>query len=129
MNWKNLWTRARTGLLVGMLVQLILLWSMRDTYGSALEITVWMGASVIYGVASGLFAWERLSLLGATALHFLLSYAVTVTACLVLGYGKTLWACALSCLPLFLILYVLIYLGIAIAVRVQMKKINEKLQK
>ena len=67
MNWKNLWTRARTGLLVGMLVQLILLWSMRDTYGSALEITVWMGASVIYGVASGLFDQERLNLLAATA--------------------------------------------------------------
>ena len=40
MNWKNLWTRARTGLLIGMLVQLILLWSMQNTYGSALEITV-----------------------------------------------------------------------------------------
>lgn len=129
MNWKQVWIRARTGLLVGMLVQLILLWSMQDTYGSALEITIWMGASVIYGVASGLFDWERLSLLGATALHFLLSYAVTVTACLVLGYGKTLGACALGCLPLFVILYALIYLGITIAMRVQMKKINEKLQK
>lgn len=129
MNWKNLWPRARAGLLIGILVQLILLWTMLGTYGSALEITVWMAASAIYGVSSGLFDWERLSLLGATVLHFVLSYAVTVGACLLLGYGKTLAQCALQCLPLFLILYVLIYLGITLMIRAEMKKINEKLQK
>ena len=53
MNWKNLWSRIRTGLLIGMLVQLFLLWTMLGTYGSALEITVWMAASAIYGVSSG----------------------------------------------------------------------------
>ena len=79
---------------------------------------------------NGTRTWKKLTaLLAATALHFLLSYAVTVAACLVLGYGETLLACALGCLPLFLVLYVLIYLGITIAVRIQMKKINEKLQK
>lgn len=129
MNWKNLWPRARTGLLIGMLVQLCLLWSMQDTYGSALEITVWMAASMIYGVSSALFDWERLSVLGATGLHFVLSYAVTVTVCWLLGYGQTLGESALLCLPLFLILYVLIYLGITLTIHVQMKKVNEKLQK
>ena len=129
MNWKNLWSRIRTGLLNGMLVQLFLLWTMLGTYGSALEITVWMAASAIYGVSSGIFDWERLSLLGATVLHFFLSYLVTVGACWFLGYGKTLAECALHCLPLFLILYILIYLGIVLVIRVEMKKINKKLQK
>lgn len=129
MNWKNLWPRARTGLLVGMLVQLVLLWTMLGHYGSALEITVWMAASLVYGVSSAIFDWERLSLLGATGIHFVLSYAVTVTACRLLSYGKTLGACALHCLPLFLILYILIYLGITLMIHVQMKKINDKLQK
>ena len=129
MKFKAIWPYARTGLLVGMGVLLLMQWIDPADRAIAREMTVWLVASVIYGVASMLFQVERLSLLGATALHFLLSYSVTVLSCFYLGYGATLSEAALNCLPLFVLLYVLIYVGIAVTIRIQMKRVNQKLQK
>ena len=129
MKLKYLWPYARTGLLIGMAILLAMLWIDPADHRIATEMTVWLIASVIYGVSTMLFNVERLSLLAATVLHFLLEYVVTVLCCLYLGYGATLEEAALGCLPLFVILYVLIYVGSFISIRIQMKRINRKLQK
>ena len=128
MNSKRFWPYARRGLLIGMAIQILLLWIDTADHRIATEITLWLAASVIYGVSCVLFDLERLSLLAATVIHCLLCYGITVTVCLVLGYGETWGQCALECLPLFLILYVLILVGTSISIRIQMKKINKKLQ-
>ena len=129
MKFKAIWPYARTGLLVGMSVLLLMQWIDPADRAIAREMTVWLIASVIYGVSSMLFNVERLSLLAATVLHFLLGYVVTVLCCFYLGYGATLTQAALDCLPLFVILYALIYVGTSISIRIQMKRINQKLQK
>lgn len=129
MNLKHLWPYARRGLLIGMAILLAMQWIDPADHRIATEMTVWLIASVIYGVSTMLFNVERLSLLAATVLHFLLEYVVTVLCCLYLGYGATLEEAALGCLPLFVVLYVLIYVGSFISIRIQMKRINQKLQK
>lgn len=129
MKLKDLWPYARTGLLIGMAILLAMQWIDPADHRIATEMTVWLLASVIYGVSTMLFNVERLSLLAATVLHFLLEYVVTVLCCLYLGYGATLEEAALGCLPLFVVLYVLIYVGSFISIRIQMKRINQKLQK
>ncbi len=129
MKLKYLWPYARTGLLIGMAILLAMQWIDPADHRIATEMTVWLIASVIYGVSSMLFSVERLSLLAATVLHFLLAYVVTVLCCFYLGYGATLTQAALDCLPLFVILYALIYVGTSISIRIQMKRINQKLQK
>ena len=59
MKLKYLWPYARTGLLIGMAIQLAMLWIDPADHRIATEMTVWLIASVIYGVSSMLFSVER----------------------------------------------------------------------
>ena len=116
MKLKYLWPYARTGLLIGMAIQLAMLWIDPADHRIATEMTVWLIASVIYGVSSMLFSVGRLSLLAATVLHFLLAFVVTVLCFFFLGYGATLTKEALDFLPLFVIRYTLLLFGTSLSI-------------
>ena len=90
MKLKYLWPYARTGLLIGMAIQLAMLWIDPADHRIATEMTVWLIASVIYGVSSMLFSVERLSLLAATVLIF--SWPMLSRCC-----AASTWATAQPC--------------------------------
>src|SRR5699024_12677360 len=104
MKLKYLWPYARTGLLIGMAILLAMLWIDPADHRIATEMTVWLIASVIYGVSSMLFSVERLSLLAASVLHFLLASVVMVMGFFYLGYGVNPTPVARDLVALFLVL-------------------------
>ena len=92
-------------------------------------ILIWMAASALFGLFSGLFFTRcSLSLPVATGLHFLCCLAVAAAAGWLCGYTDSLLALATGILPLFLVIYVVLYLLIYFGMKREEKRINQALE-
>lgn len=118
-----------TGMGIGFPVTLVCMIAIGGFNSVILEFGVWMVASALFGVLSGILFYSKndLSFPAALGLHLLGCFAVTVAACAILGYGSSLPELIRSILPAFLVIYAAIY-GICFAVmKHNEKKINEAL--
>ena len=86
---------AATGLAIGSIISCACLCAASLAFSGAIhpvlvEVMAWLGASLVYGLASMLFEWERLSLPLATALHMAVCLTITLLVAYGLGYGAGL---------------------------------------
>ena len=94
------------------------------------EILIWMGASALFGVASGVFfRKEDMNLLAATALHFVCCLGIASAAGWFCGYAQSFPALLWSILPVFLGIYALVYLSVFFSMKREAEKINKSLEK
>lgn len=124
---------AATGLAIGSIISCACLCVMSLAYSGAIppvlvEVMAWLGASIVFGVSSMLFDWERLPLPLATALHMLICLGVTLLVAYGLGYGAGL-SLLLGVAPLFLATYAAIYLGFFFHDRRCARQANQRLKK
>ena len=95
------------------------------------EFLVWMVASGLFGLISGV-AFTRLNELplpAAMALHCLGCLIVAVTAAWVCGYSDNFLSLLLGVLPVFVVVYVLIYVLCFFSMKHDEKRINAALEK
>lgn len=118
-----------TGMGIGFPVTLAAMAAIGGFSGVILEFAVWMVASALFGLLSGLlfFSKNELPFPAALGLHFVGCFAVAVKACSVAGYSDSLMELIGSILPAFVIIYVLIYAVCFAVMKHHEKQINEAL--
>ena len=117
-----------SGLAVGFPVTVACMGLIGGFTGPVKELLIWMVASALFGLVSGLF-FQKLNLnaLAATALHCVCCLLIAATACTLCGYGAGFGEILLAVLPVFVVVYAVVYGCIYAAMRREAKKINEVL--
>ena len=93
------------------------------------EILVWMAASALFGIASGLFFQKlNLKLLTATVLHFVCCLGIASTAGWLCGYADSFLELVGSMIPVFALVYAAVYLSIFFAMKREAAQINKALE-
>ncbi len=127
MKIKNIILACITGIGIGMPVTVLCMALIGGWNSAVKEILVWLVASALFGVLSLIFNRGQLPLPLATAIHCVGCLAVTCTACTVNGYSNNFFTMLLAILPVFAVVYVVIY-GVAfINARKEANKITETL--
>ena len=97
--------------------------------GASRELLVWLVASALFGLTSGLFfRKEDLNLLTATALHFVCCLGIASGAGWLCGYADSFLELLTAMLPLFLVIYIAVYLAVFFAMKREAARINKALE-
>lgn len=92
------------------------------------EILVWMAASALFGITSGLFfRKENLNLLTATALHCVCCLCIASLAGWLCGYAPSFLKLIGSMIPVFALVYAVVYLSIFFGMKKEAERINRAL--
>lgn len=131
INSSTLIQSALTGMGFGFPVTLICMTAIGGFSSIIFEFLVWMIASALFGVITAvlLYSNNELPFPAALALHCFGCFAVTVTACAILGYSRDLLELIVSILPVFVVIYVLVYALCFAIMKHHEKQINEALNK
>lgn len=127
MKIKNIILACISGIGIGMPVTVLCMAFIGGWNSVVKEILVWLVASALFGVLSLIFNSAKLPLPLSTAIHCIGCLAVTCTACTINGYSNNFFEMLLSILPVFVVVYVIIYGVSFINARKEAKKITETL--
>ena len=97
--------------------------------GIARELLIWLAASILFGVLSGL-CFQKLNLkpITASALHFVCCLAVASGACWLCGYAENMPELLIVLVPMFTLIYVGVYLAIFFSMKREAARINQALK-
>lgn len=95
------------------------------------EFLVWMVASALYGLLSGVFFDHKnnLPLPVAIILHCLGCMTITAGGVAICGYGSSFLSALLRILPVFAVIYVVVYIIAFFLMKNDEKQINQALEK
>lgn len=130
MKFKDLFFAVLTGIGIGIPVTLICMVSIGGYNDVVQEFLVWTIASALFGVLSVItLKNDRMNLILSTVLHCLGCLTITISACVIIGYGDNLLDILLTVAPVFAVVYASIYLISFISMKKNAKKANEALGK
>ncbi len=93
------------------------------------ELMIWMVASVLFGLASGLvFQKLNLKLIAATALHFACCLVIASGAGWLCGYADSFLELLGAMVPIFVLVYAAVYLSIFFGMKREAEQINRALE-
>ncbi len=93
------------------------------------EILVWVVASGLFGVTSGLFFQKlNLKLLTATALHFGCCLLIGSGAGWLCGYADSFLGLLAGMVPVFVLVYAIVYLCVFFSMKREAEQINRTLE-
>lgn len=93
------------------------------------EIIVWIFASTLCSLFGSVFFIDKFNFLISTIIHCIGCFAVAMSACAICGYIDSIYTILAEILPIFVIVYSVLYLvGITIA-KIEAKQINDMLNK
>lgn len=119
-----------TGVGIGMPITIICMILIGGYQSVMKEFIVWLAASALYGLLSAvIFTSEKLNLILSTIFHCLGCFAVTIFAGRICGYSTNIAELIIAILPVFVIVYGVIYAVTIINMKIQAKKANEALGK
>ena len=128
MKLRDLFTAVLSGIGIGIPVALICMVSIGGYNAVVQEFLVWTIASALFGVLSAVtLKNDRMNLILSTILHCLGCITITISACAIIGYGDNLLDILISVAPVFVAVYVSIYLISFISMKRNAKKANEAL--
>lgn len=102
---------------------------MKSESVSIREMIVWSIASFLMGVISMVMYCEKLKLLTATAIHFVLVFLTSTAANFICGYAPNVLAYWKEVFPSFILIYVIIYAIVFAVSKLQEKSVNNSLNK
>ena len=129
MKIKNILMACITGIGIGMPITILCRTLIGGWNETVKEILVWLLASALYGVLSLIFSSGKLNLILSTAIHCVGCLAVTCVACTINGYSDNFFDILLAVLPIFAVVYIVIYALSMISAKIEAKKITESLNK
>lgn len=129
MKIKNIILACITGIGIGMPVTVLCMALIGGWNDAVKEILVWLVASALFGVLSLIFNSGKLNLILSTAIHCVGCLAVTCAACTINGYSDNFFDILLAVLPVFAVVYIVIYSTAMISAKKEAKKITESLNK
>ena len=121
---------ALTGMGFGFPITLVCMILIGGFNGVVAEFLTWMAASALFGIITGILNGEKceLKLPAAMALHCVLCLAVTIAAGAICGYADSFLELLKGILPVFVIVYVIVYAVCILLMKREEKKINEALK-
>lgn len=128
MKIKDMILACITGIGIGMPITIICMIIIGGWNGVIKEFLVWLVASALFGVLSLVFKSARLPLPLITAIHCVGCLIITCSACAIIGYSDSFFSILLAVLPVFIVVYAVIYIVALLSARAEAKKINETLQ-
>ena len=94
------------------------------------EILIWMAASALFGMTSGLFFQKlNLNLITATALHFVCCLVIASGSGWLCGYADSFLELLMSMVPVFALVYTGVYLAIVFSMKREAEQINKVLER
>lgn len=122
-------TYAITGTGIGFPVTAVCMLLIGGFNQATRELLIWMVASVLFGLTSGLvFQKLNLKLIAATALHFACCLAIASTAGWLCGYADSFLELLGGMVPLFVLVYACVYLAIFFGMKREAERINRALE-
>lgn len=119
-----------TGIGIGIPIALTCITLMGGYNDTILGIIIWAVASALMGLVSGLiFHFGKFNLPVSTVLHCVCCLAIAVGASTLCGYGDNFFSILIGILPVFVIVYAVLYSISIITMKIQAKKVNEELNK
>ena len=92
------------------------------------EILIWMTASALFGLISGLFFGNQsMKLLTATVLHFVCCLTIASVAGWLCGYAGSFLELLMAMVPVFVLVYVVVYVAVFFAMKKEAQQINKAL--
>lgn len=96
---------------------------------AARELMIWLVASILFGVTSGLFFQKlNLKLLIATALHYVCCLVIASGSCWLCGYADSIPELLGALVPMFTLIYAGVYLVIFFGMKREAERINRVLE-
>ena len=129
MKIKNIILACITGIGIGMPITLLCMALIGGWNQAVKEVLVWLVASALFGVLSLIFNSGKLNLILSTTIHCVGCLAVTCAACTINGYSDNFFEMLLAILPVFAVVYIVIYTVSLISAKREAKKITESLNK
>ncbi len=129
MKIKNTLLACISGIGIGMPITVLCMTLIGGWNDAVKEVLVWLVASALFGVLSLIFNSNRMNLIVSTVIHCVGCLAVTCTACTLNGYSDNFFEMLLAILPVFVIVYAVIYTSALISSKKEAKKITETLNK
>lgn len=122
---------ALTGMGFGFPVTLLCMTAIGGYNAVIAEFLVWLVASALFGILSDVLFHSKndLPLPAAMALHCVGCFLVAVSAAAIIGYSENLLDLICGILPVFVIVYVIIYAVCILIMKHHEKQINEALNK
>jgi hypothetical protein len=94
------------------------------------EILIWMAASALFGLTSGLFFQKlNLKLITATVLHFACCLVIASGAGWLCGYADSFLKLLVGMVPVFALVYAGVYLAIVFSMKREAEQINKVLER
>lgn len=118
-----------TGISVGVPVAVFCMVVMGTFNDTLQQVIVWIIASALIGLLSAVFFAEKINLIVSTIVHCVGCFVVAVAASILCGYSDNLGEVVLMILPIFLIIYVVLYAVVMIYLKIQAKRIDKVLNK
>lgn len=129
MKLKDIILAIISGIGIGMPVTILCMVIIGGWNETIKEFLVWLIASALFGVLSIVFKSSRLPLPLITVIHCVGCLCITCGACAIIGYADSFFTILLSVLPVFVVVYAVIYIVTLISAKAEAKRINEALEK
>lgn len=124
---KKVLTHVGVGLAIGSVTSTVFLALMGGLDETLVQVLAWLGASALFGLISLIYDIESLALPLAIGLHAALCFGVAMGTGYLLGYGERFGPMLIMMLPVFIIVYLAIGLGIWLYGRHCAKTTSERL--
>lgn len=126
----SIFTACISGIGIGIPITLCCMTLIGGYNGVVREFLIWTVASALFGVLSLLLFQQpgNLSLPAATALHCAGCMVVAAAAGAIIGYADSFLSLLLGILPVFVIVYSLLYGSFYFAMKKEARRINEELE-
>ena len=93
------------------------------------ELLIWLVASILFGLTSGLFFHKmNMSLIAATVLHFGCCLLIASGACWLCGYAESFLELLGALVPMFCLIYAGVYLAVFIGMKREAEQVNKALE-
>jgi len=93
------------------------------------ELLIWLVASILFGVTSGMFFQKvNMSLIAATVLHFGCCLLIASGAGWLCGYADSFLELLGAMVPMFSLIYAGVYLAIFIGMKREAERVNKVLE-
>ncbi|MBP0982062.1 MAG: DUF3021 domain-containing protein [Oscillospiraceae bacterium] len=117
---------AVIGLAIGWVTTTICLWCFNGADDTIKQMTCWLFCSIIFGVST--MVYDKLELIPATVIHFLITITVASANSYLLGYADSFFGTVITILPSFIAIYAAIYITVMLIDKANAKNLTEKLQ-
>lgn len=112
---------------IGSVMTAVSMFALGEQTASIKEFALWILASMIMGIATRIMFTDKIKMLTATILHFLICFSVVVITNFLCGYIDSALTVFKLIVPMFVVIYVLVYAAVFFAAKSNEKAVNKAL--